>query len=70
MTSEMDDRLRGLVWDALDRVERGHAAFIPFTPTLAAVSIVAAVERCAAERTLPVAVQELATGIHVARRRD
>lgn len=69
MTFEMDDRLRGLVGDALDRVERGHAAFIPFTPTLAAMSIVAAVERCAAERTLAVTTQELDTGIHVARRR-
>jgi len=69
MTPE-DDRLVRLVGDALDRVERGHAAFIPFTPTLAASSIVAAVERCAAERTLAVRIEELSTGIHVARRRD
>jgi hypothetical protein len=65
----MDDRLLRLVGDALDRVERGHAAFIPFTPTLAAASIVAAVVRAADERTLAVTTQELATGIHVARRR-
>jgi hypothetical protein len=67
MTFEMDDRLVRLVDDALDRVERGHAAFIPFTPTLSAVAIVAAVERMAGERTLAVATQELGTGIHVAR---
>lgn len=69
MTLEPDDRLLRLVGDALDRVERGHAAFIPFTPSLVAVAIVAAVERCAAERALPVATEELVTGIHVARRR-
>jgi hypothetical protein len=69
MTSEIEDRLWGLVGDALDRVERGHAAFIPFTPTLGATSIVAAVERCAADRTVAVAMQELDTGIHISRRR-
>jgi hypothetical protein len=67
MSFEIDDRLVRLVGDALDRVERGHAAFIPFTPTLASVSIVAAVERLAAERALAVATRELDTGIHVAR---
>jgi hypothetical protein len=70
MTDEPDDRLRRIVGTALDRVERGEAAFIPFTPTLAAASIVAAVERLAAERRLPVATRELETGIHLARRRE
>jgi hypothetical protein len=69
MTFDVDDRLLRLVRDALDRVERGHAAFLPFTPTLGPTAIVAAVERCAADRMLAVTTQELDTGIHVARRR-
>jgi hypothetical protein len=70
MTSEADGVLARLVGDALDRLERGRAAFIPFRPTLTAATIVAAVERGAAERAVPVTTQELPTGIGVARRRS
>jgi hypothetical protein len=69
MTVEPDGVLDRLVGDALDRVERGRAAFIPVTPSLAAASIVAAVERRAAERALAVTTQDLPTGIGVVRRR-
>jgi hypothetical protein len=63
-----DDRLLSLAHDALDRLERGNAAFIPFTPTLTAAPIVRAVEDCAARRMLAVAIEERPTGIYVARR--
>ncbi len=69
MIGDVDDRLERVVRDALDRVERGNAAFIPFTPTLTPAAIVVAVELHASRRVLAVRTEELSTGIHVAPRR-
>jgi len=65
-----DARLERTVEDAVARVRRGDAVFLPVTPTMTTAALVAAVRRVAVRLTVSLTIDEQANGILVAQRSD
>jgi hypothetical protein len=68
MSGDDEERLARTVDDAVTRVRRGDAVFLPVTPTMTAAALVAAVRRAAGARTLDVRIDVRPNGVYVAQR--